>query len=285
MFLLPHLKLIIYSGPETRNFLQGQLSCEITKLAQGKWVWGGYLTPKGRLLATFIAIGLDKEKIGLLVDASLVEVMLAKLKMYQLRAKTKFEIADFAWAGQLDNADAPEAGDVLIDGDQLVVGFANKMSLHCAVDTSKVTKNETQLQNWITHNVNCGYPWFASAVQEELTVHDVSLDLIGGVDFDKGCYVGQEIVIRAHHRGAIKRRLHIIEGKSQVPECGADILSPIFEGQIVGRVLTATKTNEGFIGTASVRKDASDSVFLVDGEKIVATAPPYGLFDDKFEAK
>ena len=280
--VLPQIGMLVFTGPEARHFLQGQLSCDTQKLADGQWVWGGYLTAKGRLLATFIALGLADDSIGLVMEHSLIEKALAKFKMYMLRAKIQIEIDSRHWYCRPDAQNAPVEGSFRADGTGFEVGLGHNMSIGC--DDKPQVEDERVLQAWLASCAQLGMPWISGPLQDELTVHMVSLDLIGGVDFDKGCYIGQEIVIRAHHRGAIKRRAFIIDGAGNPPVQGADLLSEIHGGQKVGQVLYAATVNGGYCGMASLRKDAvAGQLTLSDGRQLRAVAPPYGLVDSKFE--
>lgn len=270
---LNNFALLEFEGPDTRNFLQGQLSCDTEKLATGSWVWGGYLTPKGRLLATFVTLGLAEDKIGLLLDQSLIPVLETTLKRYLLRAKTKITTNPAKWGGSLDTKEAPNT--VTSTPDNLTVNF-NNMSM--------TTQPQDRKDNsaWWGHCVQQGYPWLSHELQEELTVHHASLDLIQGVDFDKGCYVGQEIVIRAHHRGAIKKRLYIATGTGTTPNNGTPLTSPTHNDQVIGNVLYAAPQDNNFTALISIRKDC-EQIQLPNATITEFTPPPYGLIDPKFE--
>lgn len=276
---LPHLRMLVFEGPQTRAFLQGQLSCDTVKLPVGAWVWGGYLTPKGRLLATFMTLAFAEDRIGLLMDKSLIPAVKTTLQRYLLRAKTKPKVDELLlWSAYL-GASGLAAGSVDCAAEEINVGCAG-MSLHAST-TADI--NSEKVADWWAHCARAGMPWFTESLQEQLTVHHASLDLIGGVDFDKGCYIGQEIVIRAHHRGAIKKRLYVVVGEGRTPAAGAELTSPLHGGQVVGNILYAAALEAGFIAAASIRKDASEQLALAGSATVTATAPPYGLIDPKFE--
>lgn len=275
--------MVVYSGPESRKFLQGQLSCDTEKLAVGEWAWGGYLTLKGRLLSTFVAVALADDSIGLVMDKGLVPLTVKKLRMYQLRAKTKHEVDGRKLAGLVGDGFADADDKVIRDahGAELVLplggGAALALGMDCGVDPS--AKNA-----FVASCARAGMPWLTEALQEQLTVHMVSLDLAGGVDFEKGCYLGQEIVIRTHHRGQVKKRAFVATGDGEAPKPGTEVLSEVHGGQVAGQIVYSARENGGFCALAALRKDAVEGALeLADGRDVAATAPPYGLVDEKFE--
>lgn len=270
---LPNQAAIVFEGPETRQFLQGQLSCDVQKIPVGGWTWGGYLTPKGRLLATFAAFALADDRIGLLMDKDLVDQALAKFRMYVLRAKTRPSVDDSPWAGGV-GVGSIEGAEVSLD-----LGGGVSMAMGVTADGDDGVRHELHAAC-----AERGMPWLTGPLQDALTVHMLSLDLAGGVDFDKGCYVGQEIVVRAHHRGRIKRRAHVVAGSGEPPRKGAEILSGAHGGQVAGHVVYSGSRGGGFVGLAEMRKDAAgEGLELDDGRGLAASAPPYGLHDPKFE--
>lgn len=277
---VPELGLLVFRGPGTRLFLQGQLSCDIERLAVGHWAWGGYLTPKGRLLATFLAVAMSADAIGLVTDRGLFPVLEKRFRTYLLRAKTELAVDPAPWVARLADPSAPQAGTANRDGERLLLGLGEGMVL-----ASGVAGQDVGHAAWLLACARRGYPWLAQPLQEELTAHMASLDLLGGIDFDKGCYVGQEMVIRAHHRGAIKKRAFLLAGTAAVPVPGTAISAEVHGGQVAGVVLYAAPVEDGFIGLGSLRKDAVAGLLqLPDGTAVTATAPPYGLFDPEFES-
>ena len=285
-FALPQLGMLIFTGSEARHFLQGQLSCDTAKLAVGNWVWGGYLTTKGRLLTTFLTLGLADDRIGLVMDQSLLPLALDKFKMYVLRAKVQIEHATLSWYGRVDDPDSPAAGTLSGSGDSWEAGLGANMSVGCGTSPAP-EHNAAAEQAWHAGCAAAGMPWFGAVLQDKLTVHMVSLDLIGGVDFDKGCYIGQEIVIRSHHRGAIKRRAYLVNGAGLSPAPATALYSAVHGKQAAGQMLYAAAVGAGYRGLASVRKDAvvEGELRLDDDRVLQVQEPPYGTIDPRFETR
>ena len=269
--LIPNLQVLEFTGAETVNFLQGQLSCDVEKLAINDWTWGGYLSLKGRLLTSFILTKVSSEEVLLIMEKELTKPVLNKLNMYRLRAKTTGKLADLHVVA---STKASENALKIAD------------NLYLRLTQDEVSPDESLINEIYLNFVNLGAPWLTATLFEELTAHNISLDLAHGVDLAKGCYLGQEIFIRSHHRGAIKKRAFIITGSGEKPTSGEEILSEKHAGQVAGNFIYGANTDKGFTGLASIRKDAvSDRLELTDGREITAAPPPYGLVDEKFENK
>jgi len=169
------------SGPDSRKFLQGQVTCDMTTLSQEQSIYGAQCTPKGRIIFLFKASCDEQNNIILQTHSSIVEIAIASLKKYAVFFKTKIVQID----GQ------PETPE-LTDLQRLRNGSAD------------VTADTTDM--FIPQMLN--------------------LDAQGYISFKKGCYTGQEIVARAHYRGAVKRRMHHLQLTASVlPTLGAEILS------------------------------------------------------------
>lgn len=262
------------NGPATREFLQGQLSNDVLALADGAWSWGGYLNAKGRLLATFICFALGPERCMLLMRRGLLDPVLKKLRMYVLRAKTRPAVSELAVNASVG---APLEGQEA--SAELAPGLFFSLGPAQAIDQDG--GNEALLRC-----VEAGCPWLPPQLYEQATAHMLSLDLAGGVSLEKGCYIGQEIFIRAHHRGQAKKRAFIVAGAGKPPPPGTELLAEAHGGQVAGHVLYGARTRDGFAALATLRKDAAaQPVELADGREVRPAEPPYGLLDPQFEGR
>ncbi len=277
--------MVVYRGFETRRFLQGQLTIETERFPVGSWTWGGYLTDKGRMLATYVALSLENHEIGLVMDKGLIDGTLKRLKRYQLRAKTEPEIDGRAWTATVGE-DLGQGGSRFlrnVDGAEITVPLGGGAALRIAT-TDRAAKDPAVEDGFRVACARQGMPWLTAPLQDRLTAHMVSLDLAGGIDFNKGCYLGQEIVVRSHHRGAIKKRAFVVTGKGAAPEQGTELLSGVHGGQAAGQFVYGGAEGDGFCGLAALRKDAAGGELeLEDGREVSASPPPYGLIDEKFE--
>lgn len=194
------------SGPERIEFLQGQLTQDVAELTPERPVFAGWNNPKGRLLAVVWMLEW-RDSTWMLLPAELQARVLQRLSMFVLRADVTLEAAaekvttrtsinsnketlsncfnDFFYS--LDTAS--DAG--------LLVGEAD------ATGPAELTSEE-----WRLAHIRSGRPWIWQNTIEEFVPQMVNLDLLDGISFTKGCYVGQEIVARTHNLGRIKRRMY-----------------------------------------------------------------------------
>ncbi len=272
-FAVSGLAAIEFAGPETKQFLQGQLTADIDELAPDAWAWAGYCTPQGKLLCTALAWPTGADGIGLVLASDLREGVARRLSMYVLRAKTKLSDPAGTFAGCLDSSlaagrtEADEAGSRSF-------GLGNGLALRWGPPAEDDPARERQ---WWRALIEAGAPLLSAATGEQLTPQAASLDLAGGVSFTKGCYVGQEIVARTRHLGKVKKRAFVVSGPGDPPPAGSSLLLPEMRGQAGGTVIRAAQAEEGFIGLASLRIDAAGQpIALEDGRSVAAAEPPYG---------
>lgn len=215
---LPQYSLLRFSGADAQAFLHSQLTCDVAALQMGSSTYGGYCTPKGRLLATFL-LWLSADGYTMLLPATLAEAIRKRLTMYVLRSKVKIEdlTPDLACVG-IFGADAAQQ--------ILALGGAAPECLHDVVLHNGVTLIQLPVQRylaimpraqagmadgddaWTRLDIAAGIPFILAVTQEEFVPQMVNLDLIGGLSYTKGCYPGQEIVARTHYLGKLKQRMY-----------------------------------------------------------------------------
>jgi folate-binding protein YgfZ len=216
--LLPHYSLLRFSGADAQAFLHGQLTCDVAALQPGSSSYGGYCTPKGRLLATFL-LWLSDDGYTMLLPAALAESIRKRLTMYVLRSKVKVEdlTPDLACIGIYGEDAAQQIA---------ALGGAVPERLHGAAVRDGVTVIQLPVKRylavlpkaqagladnrdtWTGLDIAAGIPFILPATQEEFVPQMVNLDLIGGLSYTKGCYPGQEIVARTHYLGKLKQRMY-----------------------------------------------------------------------------
>lgn len=196
--------LLSVSGMDARDFLHAQLTNDILNLASDRAALAGWCSAKGRLLATFLVIP-AREGFLLQLSRDLAPALAKRLAMFVLRSKVKIADESERWA-QFGVFDAPPPG-VRWEGDTVSVPVDGKRylrlepaaaaSLACALDEDA----------WYLEEIRAGRPLITTATQDQFVPQMVNLETLGGVDFRKGCYPGQEIVARAQYRGQVKRRM------------------------------------------------------------------------------
>ncbi|KAA2236086.1 CAF17-like 4Fe-4S cluster assembly/insertion protein YgfZ [Salinarimonas soli] len=258
------------AGADARTFLQGLVTCDIDRVAPGEARYGALLTPQGKIIADFIVIEAPEDAGGgFYLDAPVVLCadLAKRLGFYRLRAKV--EVADLSSAlavvaGWGDAArPADEAGLVHEDPRLPALGWRAIMAGEEAAGLADATWEE-----YLPHRVRLGIPeGVADFTYGDAFPHEALLDQLGGVDFDKGCYVGQEVVSRMQHRGTARTRIVSLvypEGFS------AEVGSPVVAGE---RGLGTAGSGAGDRGLALIRVDRATDA-LAAGEAILSGGMP-----------
>jgi tRNA-modifying protein YgfZ len=199
--LLNRYGLLAVTGADARAFLHAQLTNDIENLPPDRAALAGWCTAKGRLLATMLVIPAP-EGFLLQLARDIAPAVAKRLSMFVLRSKVKItdetanlvqlgvwgSVPGVAWEGPVVKARVDEAR-------HLVIGPG--LSGPCG-------KTE---EDWALAEIRAGRPFISAPTQDQFVPQMVNLELIGGVNFQKGCYPGQEIVARAQYRGEVKRRM------------------------------------------------------------------------------
>jgi tRNA-modifying protein YgfZ len=230
--LFPDNALIAVSGDDAAAFLHGQFTNDVLALKPGEAHWNGWCSPKGRLLATFV-LARGKERYYLLLPMALREAFQKRLQMFVLRSKVKLEnfsatVPQFAaWGGAL-----PEGA------------YALGADYGVTIDDAAPVGRASDFAAWSLTLIRAGILVVVPETQDQFVPQMANFELIGGVNFKKGCYPGQEIVARTQYRGGLKRRM--VRVTSTVP-CvpGTSVYSSAFGDQAAGMVANAAPTPEG----------------------------------------
>ena len=195
--------LLSVSGDDAREFLHAQLTNDVLNLPAERAMLAGWCSAKGRLLASFLVI---PEPRGFLLQLArdLAAPVAKRLGMYVLRSKVKLVDESDAWTQLGLWGDDLPVRDVAWDGDTGTVRVADRRFLRLTKTAVKTTAEEDE---WIVQEIRAGRPFISAATQDQFVPQMVNLEKLGGVDFQKGCYPGQEIVARAQYRGEVKRRM------------------------------------------------------------------------------
>jgi len=244
-------------GEDTRKFLHGQLTQDVEHLEAGHARLAGYCSPKGRLLATFVMWQRAKDEVLLACSADVLPAVLKRLQMFVMRAKCKLSdasaelplwgLAGTATLGALGDA-APagpwgrigtEVADAVRLPDAVAAGAAVPRLLWAgATLPASLELAELPPDTWRWLEVMSGVPRVTQATMEQFVPQMVNLELVGGVNFQKGCYPGQEIVARSQYRGTLKRRGQVLQGSvALVP--GQEVFTDADPEQPAGMVVLA----------------------------------------------
>ena len=227
---LPDRGVVKVAGEDARNFLNGLVTTDLDRLKPGLGRFGALLTPQGKIIVDFLITEVPAgHGGGFLIDCpkALAESLATKLKFYKLRAKVTVENLDLgvlaAWDGQPsaqpDLAFTDPRNDAL--GFRILIPENLKQKLSDLIGADLVDAAEYE-----AHRIALGVPRGGlDFMYGDAFPHETNMDRLAGVDFDKGCYVGQEVVSRMQHRGTARTRSVkvLLDGAS--PEAGATILA------------------------------------------------------------
>jgi folate-binding protein YgfZ len=248
--------VIAVSGPDWRSFLQGLLTQDVETLAVGELRFAGLLTPQGKLLYDLFVAGTED---GALLDVATAhrDAILARLTMYRLRAKADLAASDrpviAVFGGEA-------SGPGLYADPRLPVLGAR------AYDDRATNADEDAYE---AHRLALGVPGPADWGSEANYPIEANFDLLAGIDFKKGCFVGQETTSRMKRRGTIKNRMLPITFEGAPPAFGSEVLAgDLRAGEVLGG-------REGR-AMALLRLDRIDGASLnVDGRSVRVERPEW----------
>ena len=193
--------LLSVTGADARAFLHAQLTNDISKLEADRSALAGWCTAKGRLLATMLVIP-SPDGFLLQLARDLAPAVAKRLSMFVLRSKVKIADESDAW-GQY----GVWKGLPAVSWDRASVSVPVGELRHLKIGKGLALNCSRAEEDWTLEEIRAGRPWISAATQDQFVPQMVNLETIGGVDFQKGCYPGQEIVARAQYRGEVKRRM------------------------------------------------------------------------------
>lgn len=227
---LPDRSVVKVAGEDARNFLNGLITTDLDRLKPGLGRFGALLTPQGKIIVDFLITEVPAgHGGGFLIDCpkALAEGLATKLKFYKLRAKVTVENLDLgvlaAWDGQLaaqpDLAFADPRNDAL--GTRILIPEDLKQKLSELIGAELVDAAEYE-----AHRIALGVPRGGlDFMYSDAFPHETNMDRLAGVDFDKGCYVGQEVVSRMQHRGTARTRSVKVLLDDLSPEAGVSVMA------------------------------------------------------------
>jgi tRNA-modifying protein YgfZ len=237
--------VIRVTGEQARDFLNGLITCNMAHVSKDHAAFGALLSPQGKVLFDFLILQDGDDPHIFLLDCAKdhASALVERLIFYRLRTKITFTIDDRALpVAGWGNDPAPMSS--VPDPRHLEMGWRMISDL-----TSSLSARD-HLEDYHAHRISLKVPEgdkdFAFG---EVFPHDVMMDVLNGVDFTKGCYVGQEVVSRMQHRGTARTRMVIVEyDREPVPKRGCEIMAD-------GRMIGTTGSHIGLTGMAMVRMD------------------------------
>jgi hypothetical protein len=223
--------LVRIAGAEATNFLQGLVTNDISRLTSGHAVYAALLTPQGKIIVDFLVTQAPAEEGGgLYLDCprALAPDLVKRLAIYRLRAKITIEDLSnrlrvaAAWGA---DAEAWQPDDIVASfRDPRETNLGRRFILSAPPISGDGDRGAAALYE--AHRIALGVPKGGEDfTYGEAFPHDANLDLLHGVDFDKGCYVGQEVVSRVHHRGTARKRIVRVHFRGSPPASGSEVIA------------------------------------------------------------
>jgi len=252
-------------GADAGKFLQGQLTNDVLTLAPGAARLAGFCSAKGRLQASFIVWRGGDDEYLLSCPLSILAPTLKRLSMFVLRAQCR--LSDASAEVELVGVAGPPAAAMLgaappwsrsdRAGATLIrlpdaVGLARCLvAAPAGSEVDVAAAPAMTLDTWRWLEVESGIVMIEAATVDRFVPQMVNLELVGGVDFQKGCYPGQEVVARSQYRGTTKRRTFLFDCEI-LPEAGQDVFSGAGPAEAVGTVANAAPHPEQPGGSALI---------------------------------
>lgn len=272
---LDSLAAIGFDGADAATFLHGQLSTDVVAMPVGAVAPTTYNSAKGRVLATMLLHRRSPDAFVGIVAADLAAALRKRLAMFVLRAKVT--VRDAAAGMQLlgiggDGAAAalmtalgvaPAPGTGALTADAEVLGFPDGRTLVIAAPNAIETLRARLALpvappgTFDRLGIRAGVPRITLATQDRFVVQALNGDLLGGVNFRKGCYPGQEIVARMQYLGRMKERLFAFATPAAAPAAGTPLLSTAAPEAAAGTVVNAVAVDGGSEFVAVALYDAA----------------------------
>jgi hypothetical protein len=283
--LLPDRGVVKVAGLDARSFLNGLLTTDVTKVTPGHARFGALLTPQGKIIVDCIVTEAPAEDGGgffLDCPKALALELVQKLNFYKLRAKVICEdLSEVLGVMAIwDGAGSTEFGLLLTDPRLPEIGQRVMLPPHLAEDAAKDLGAELlDAAAYEAHRIALAVPrGGVDFMYGDVFPHETDMDQLAGVDFDKGCYVGQEVVSRMEHRGTARTRVVPVVADSFVPDGGV----PVMAGE---RQVGTTGSHHGQRGLALLRLDrvadarAAGIPLIAGGVAIEPCKPDWAKFD------
>jgi folate-binding protein YgfZ len=254
-----------FSGPDAHKLLNDVVTGHIPHEASDTAAWWALLSPQGKILAEGLASWAE-DALWLDVHQSVADDFLKRMKMYRLRAQV--DIDDLRESHRVGFADAAEPGAVS-QADRLGPARLGWRVIAPVASTG----------GWLTDDAPYRAARIAAGISEQgadfpandTFAHDIALDILDGIDFKKGCYVGQEVVSRMKHRGTARRRPVIVSGIDA--PAGTAVVAGGREAGALGSVVDGRS-----VAVLRLDRITDPSTVTVDGKPVTVTLPVWATY-------
>jgi hypothetical protein len=266
---LSSLATIRVTGADAATFLHSQLSSDVKALSPSRGQYSSYNSPKGRMLATLIVWRQDDDYL-LVAAADVAEAVHKRLAMFVLRSKVVLATDPTplvgiygdhanAFAGALCDQPIAAWSGAPCGSARMLALPDGRMLVRSSTDAAVVSlpgaaSGDEAVWQWL--GIRAGVPWVTAATTDKLIAQSANWELVGGIDFHKGCYPGQEIVARMQYLGRLKERLRAFHSPQAVVTSGAALRQAGSE-EAAGMVVNAAPAPGGGSDLLAVVKNTA----------------------------
>ena len=298
---LPHLGVIQAQGEEAANFLHNQLTQDVLLLPVGQARLAAFCSAKGRMQASFIVLKTAPDTVLLVMGQDLLAQTLKRLSMFVLRAKVKLTDASSQWQlrGLLGDAAAEVTGANAAPWSVRTDAGGHALALYPAVFGAQRQARALWLARqgqplpagealstelWTWAEVLSGVTLLSQPLFEAFVPQMLNYESVGGVNFKKGCYPGQEVVARSQFRGTLKRRTALVHSPVALT-AGQEVFTPTDPEQPCATVVLAAARpdGQGFDALVSGTLESMAQGWRAgsaEGEALALLPLPYALLED-----
>lgn len=225
--------VIDIQGEDAQKYLQGQLTLDVNQLALGQSSLTAHCDPKGKMVSLFRLVAITAQHFMAIIHRSLLPTALDALKKYAVFSKVQFQLKEAEIIGCIPPEQSITA--------EVCIPLADQRQILLNPQVTNLTYVDQNL--WKVAEIKAGIPYFTAQCQNEFLPQALNLQAIEqAISFQKGCYMGQEMVARAKFRGANKRAMYVFSAQTDYcPEVGSTLEMQIGEnwretGSIVSAV-------------------------------------------------
>ncbi len=264
-----HWSCLRIEGPDTRQFLQGQLSNDVTMITSEQAIFAGLCTPKGRLLANFYLVqtGADANELLLLVPESSAQIVLSTLSKYIVFSKAEISIVP-EWTVAGAEINGHSGSTVKLPADQslscttcaggIIIRITQgqpRCLLACDVTDVSAMDSVVTIQSandWALSDIRAGLGFVEQQTSDQFIPQMLNMHLTNGISFTKGCYTGQEIVARTKYKGAVKRQMVRLRVATDCLPIAGTPLDNESGDKALGTVISAARADNQYIEMLAV---------------------------------
>jgi len=303
---LHHYGLLQIKGTDAASFLQGQTSCDVLPIPNGNASLGGYCTAKGRLLSSFLIAASDDETFQLRMRRSIVESTKEAFAKYIVFSKAEqSNLSEAVIVVGLSGEKASECiKNTFGDRPKGQLAFTNKMGntviqlddqstvFECWICAEQIEQIWPDLSkgltvvgsdHWEYLTIQQGLAEVTSETIETFIPQMLNYEFTGHINFQKGCYTGQEVVARLHYKGTAKRRLYRCSYTGNPEQSGSDIFKQ-GNDQAIGTVVNCIELTPQLcemLATITVKDiDNNETIVTKNGYQLKPLGLPYAITNE-----